>query len=457
MEIVNIYKDADAWFQAAESVQSTDELLELITGAFNYAPMEKDFEENTDIMSFLIALTHELVQQKKITQLIDLEQLAIKKQSHFYNSKLFPYLITELLPYYLFFQEEEKAKATFMPFVENPNKGINLFLPALNDIAFYGKNEWISEINAKTYQAIKEYDKYIGEPAQEVAHFHYFSSLQKVFETENIQSEEDLDEWADSLAQYDLEVDIDIYGVIANILATPWEELKIQGKEKANDGLWINMAFVKYMYETKNMSFVTANAIYGLFLGFWKTKEENRTTKKISFDYGIDFERMDKHFSSTVGFLNQYKNKGIAYIWSIPYVYDFLFSLDLINAKLHQTSIDVGKKGRSFILNKNGASWTAGFIKYWEKADSIGQEEQDEAIEKINASFETVYTKDYSKKEENSWKNLIETITSKQFSPQSNPKPKPELKSIPVRTDVKIGRNDPCTCGSGKKYKKCCG
>ena len=22
---------------------------------------------------------------------------------------------------------------------------------------------------------------------------------------------------------------------------------------------------------------------------------------------------------------------------------------------------------------------------------------------------------------------------------------------------VKIGRNDPCWCGSGKKYKKCCG
>ena len=22
---------------------------------------------------------------------------------------------------------------------------------------------------------------------------------------------------------------------------------------------------------------------------------------------------------------------------------------------------------------------------------------------------------------------------------------------------VEIGRNDPCPCGSGKKYKKCCG
>ena len=26
----------------------------------------------------------------------------------------------------------------------------------------------------------------------------------------------------------------------------------------------------------------------------------------------------------------------------------------------------------------------------------------------------------------------------------------------PVTTRLKIGRNDPCPCGSGKKYKKCC-
>jgi preprotein translocase subunit SecA len=23
--------------------------------------------------------------------------------------------------------------------------------------------------------------------------------------------------------------------------------------------------------------------------------------------------------------------------------------------------------------------------------------------------------------------------------------------------EQKVGRNDPCPCGSGKKYKKCCG
>ncbi len=31
------------------------------------------------------------------------------------------------------------------------------------------------------------------------------------------------------------------------------------------------------------------------------------------------------------------------------------------------------------------------------------------------------------------------------------------LKSKPKRVESKIGRNDPCPCGSGKKYKQCCG
>ncbi len=33
---------------------------------------------------------------------------------------------------------------------------------------------------------------------------------------------------------------------------------------------------------------------------------------------------------------------------------------------------------------------------------------------------------------------------------------KPSSKPF-VRSKAKVGRNDPCPCGSGKKYKKCCG
>ena len=31
------------------------------------------------------------------------------------------------------------------------------------------------------------------------------------------------------------------------------------------------------------------------------------------------------------------------------------------------------------------------------------------------------------------------------------------VRSPEKTTNVKVGRNDPCPCGSGKKYKRCCG
>jgi preprotein translocase subunit SecA len=35
--------------------------------------------------------------------------------------------------------------------------------------------------------------------------------------------------------------------------------------------------------------------------------------------------------------------------------------------------------------------------------------------------------------------------------------PSSPVKQEPIRAEPKIGRNDPCPCGSGKKYKNCHG
>ena len=32
-----------------------------------------------------------------------------------------------------------------------------------------------------------------------------------------------------------------------------------------------------------------------------------------------------------------------------------------------------------------------------------------------------------------------------------------QQKTQPIRAEKTVGRNDPCPCGSGKKYKNCCG
>lgn len=46
------------------------------------------------------------------------------------------------------------------------------------------------------------------------------------------------------------------------------------------------------------------------------------------------------------------------------------------------------------------------------------------------------------------------TIRKKTTVKKSTSQKNPAKKKIP---EVKVGRNDPCSCGSGKKYKKCCG
>jgi preprotein translocase subunit SecA len=59
-----------------------------------------------------------------------------------------------------------------------------------------------------------------------------------------------------------------------------------------------------------------------------------------------------------------------------------------------------------------------------------------------------IYTNEEQKKQhEKQYKNVT----------TSGPANEPSSKKEPILNKNKVGRNDPCPCGSGKKYKKCCG
>jgi preprotein translocase subunit SecA len=49
-----------------------------------------------------------------------------------------------------------------------------------------------------------------------------------------------------------------------------------------------------------------------------------------------------------------------------------------------------------------------------------------------------------------------EPIVNQNNSSQNNQE-QPKETPVPVRAEQKVGRNDDCPCGSGKKYKKCHG
>lgn len=53
-------------------------------------------------------------------------------------------------------------------------------------------------------------------------------------------------------------------------------------------------------------------------------------------------------------------------------------------------------------------------------------------------------------------KNMIEGVMKASINSQVNPMQKFSESNQPTKKE-EINRNDPCPCGSGKKYKKCCG
>lgn len=99
-------------------------------------------------------------------------------------------------------------------------------------------------------------------------------------------------------------------------------------------------------------------------------------------------------------------------------------------------------------------------------SDYLCQQLSTDAIPKIEAFIEEGYDENMLCLEESlyvncvmngivhpkltQWKSLIEEVEKHSLDEQ------PLLVTQPVQTEDKVGRNDPCPCGSGKKYKKCC-
>lgn len=76
-----------------------------------------------------------------------------------------------------------------------------------------------------------------------------------------------------------------------------------------------------------------------------------------------------------------------------------------------------------------------------------GAEDQEGQVE-----FVATFTDRGMKREHHELSSFKKQDGTWYFTEGKTQQPKPVVRAMP-----KIGRNDPCECGSGKKFKKCCG
>ena len=158
----------------------------------------------------------------------------------------------------------------------------------------------------------------------------------------------------------------------------------------------------------------------------------------------IDDQNLDEYLKRKFNFLSFDRMGAFKTVYGLSYVYDFLYNNSLISEEMYKSCLQIIDDKRKLVLNiVNKEAWQYNFVCIWNKADSINDNDyiaEKDFIEKTfheDVDFTTYMPEEYMQ----SFKKIE----------------KRERESKTVKKGPKIGRNDPCPCGSGKKYKKCCG
>jgi hypothetical protein len=176
--------------------------------------------------------------------------------------------------------------------------------------------------------------------------------------------------------------------------------------------------------------------------------------------YPILSEHIEKQYDIT--FLsNEIEIFGMVY--GLKYMYRFLYVNELISDyyyKRMESNISMLEFDSLFYLRSS--AWQMKFVFDWPQLNPPNPE----LIKLFSDSYRYSFDKTVGDQFENyleSWSvpEIVQEEIDRFFNEeQSNKKENEHDRWLPtqpiVNTEPKVGRNDPCPCGSGKKYKKCC-
>lgn len=163
-------------------------------------------------------------------------------------------------------------------------------------------------------------------------------------------------------------------------------------------------------------------------------------------------------------------------VWGAPYVYDFLFEQGVVTASERSEAISgIYQVKLSFMDTFMPNLFKVQFLNDWKlppSGDKIQQETESILFSRSREQFRNKKTSNsqfVSSLDENNsdLQNLSSLIKSAlpiipaqksmlDMMMEEYDGAEYEVGTPIVNTEVKIGRNEKCPCGSGKKYKKCC-
>ena len=187
------------------------------------------------------------------------------------------------------------------------------------------------------------------------------------------------------------------------------------------------------------------------------TKKLYKRKNKLDDYFHIPFNTLDQHFASQYD--TMFKSNDIEMfgkVWGLEYVYHFLREYEMISEENFSRMIE-NIHGLQFLFARitDDDLWKMDFVFKWPQLFLPDLSEK----EVFQSTF-TNNAEDFRKKVDNysndQYMDFPERLKRELKSPEYK-KRDDEYSQLPyVKEAPDIGRNDPCPCGSGKKYKNCC-
>jgi hypothetical protein len=213
----------------------------------------------------------------------------------------------------------------------------------------------------------------------------------------------------------------------------------------------LNINFLKYMLEKYNFPFIVSVHFWNMVNSATLFGEK----KKMDQWFFVNANKLKEHVEYSTSFYDTNLLEVFGKVWGLDYVYRFLYDQKLIKMEdyeIMQTNILSIKK--DLIERADYDLWQMTFIFKWPRVSDLADFEKEEDFraafgmteEEILEEWDMIsYGEDYEEFNEDFLGD--DDDMEQDYTPR-----------VPfVRDGPKIGRNDPCPCGSGKKYKKCCG
>ncbi len=464
-----------------------ENILEIFDVTYDFFTNElpKEFIENYDVGEVILETRGHHETAKEFNKVLKFTELLQEKQPKLYE-EYFQYFDDFLIDFYCFQNNSSTVAIAFSSFIKNPIQDFDKYLISFKKILFYGYTNIINRAIVQNYEGVNTSDDLMGGAGYDLALSKFYITLEDFYQKNTSNVGFSKDEFLEKLDKYNFDFSEKFLSAVDTGISSPVPEENVVNSfihDRKNYVITLEMYFLKYMHN-RNFPFALSGRLWDKLLEFWEESNNNKQCKPDEY-FLIQTNEFEKYLSRLSGdmFIDN-KSEMIAVLWGSVYIYEFLKSIEIIDKKTFDKLIDISRILKGKVIGQYTSDlWNSNFVHVWEKPESISSIEfnEEEKIFKKSLLFKhQKFTRLRSEisEELNKIGELSEFIINggksddndselslfeDLFSPKNDFKDPDDsyhdssIINEPIKTEKKVGRNEPCPCGSGKKYKKCCG